>query len=230
MSSFKMISIFFLLVIANVEWIFIWMNYQIFAKLQEIGKQSNINYQKEYLEKIERGVPVHLENFKKDDNIIAKRGMPVHLENNKEDKQKENTYRNFIWFKPYKINIPSIDIESPVYNTNRNIETLLNKWVVNFSENKKWFYIFWHSSSKIDSPFAYIFTKIPKLDKWDIVFLEDEYTTKLYEYKWYTYKKSDELSELEDLEWKVYLITCYPFNTSITRYVAEFEFIKKIEK
>jgi len=72
------------------------MNYQIFAKLQEIGKQSNINYQKEYLEKIERGVPVHLENFKKDDNIIAKRGMPVHLENNKEDKQKENTYRNFI--------------------------------------------------------------------------------------------------------------------------------------
>lgn len=204
-SNKKLIIIFFLILIANTEWIFIGLNYDVFAKLQEIEKQDNVNLQKEFLEDIEKGVPVHLE-------------------------EKEIKYEDFFWFKPYKLNIPSINVESPVYNTNRNIEMLLDKWVVNFNENKKASYIFGHSSSKVETPYSYIFTKITKLDDWDIISLEGRDTIKLYKYKDYYYKKSDELSELEDMEEKVYLITCYPFNTSITRYVAEFEFFKEISK
>ena len=44
------------------------------------------------------------------------------------------------------------------------------------------------------------------------------------------YKKPEKLDELKDDEDKLYLITCYPFNTSITRYVVQFEYIETINE
>jgi len=217
----KITIILFLIIIANIEWIFIWVNYDIFVKLQEIEKKTIVNTQKEFLEELEKGIPVHSGSISW--------GVPVYRELTEKKNIKEVFYDNYRGFKPHNISIPAIDTHSPIYNSNRNVESLLDKGVVNVNKNKKGIYIFWHSSSKEETPFSYIFTQIPKLKEWNIVFLDWENETRLYKYKWYSYKTPEKLDTLEDTEDKVYLITCYPFNTSFTRYVAEFEYIRTIK-
>ncbi len=218
----KLIVLLFLLVIANIEWIFIWLNYDIFVNLQTLNVKKDIKKQELYVEKLKEGVSLHLEKNEKNTNS----GVVIHLEPVLE----VDWIDKFVWFKPYRLTIPSLELESPVFNSNKNVEESLDNGVFNFSRNKDWLYIFWHSSSKKDTNYSYVFSNITSIWKGDLVFLEDDKYIKTYKYKDFYIKKPDKLDLLEDNNFSLYLITCYPFNTSIARYVVKLELVNTFKK
>lgn len=216
----KIITTIFLVLIANIQWMFIGLNYEVFAKIKEvrdINREDMLENEKNFINNIDnKGLPVYLNAY---DYI----GLPVDQLNESKKNINEGSPVDLSLFRPQVLEIPSIWVVAPVFNTNRDIENLLNRGVVNFSHNKKAFYLFWHSSSFVESDYSHIFTNITLLKEWNIVSLKDKDNRYIYEFKWFSYKQPEELDSLDDDEEKLYLITCYPFNTSITRYVAEFE-------
>lgn len=205
-----MIFTIILMLIVNMEWLFILWNYEVFQKLEEIRTTKIVNNQDWYMEEYLKSPPLDFlsTDWYIDTSSLYNIGYDI--------------------FRPKIINIPSLWIEAPIYTTNRNIEHYLNKWVVNVDlPQKDWYYIFWHSSSKVETPYSYIFTQIGEIKKDWVVAIEWEKTTKLYKYKDTFFKKWDKLDELPWGDDVMYLITCYPFNTSIARMVVELEFLEE---
>jgi len=133
----QIIIIIWLLLIANLEWLFIWMNYDIFVKLKEIQDYKSENVQDTYIDALVLGIPL-------DEKKIW---LDIYNE-------------NYGWFNFNSLKMPSFDIDAPVITTNRGIEEALNRGVVNFSPKwKEWKYLFWHSSSKVEWPYSFIFTR-----------------------------------------------------------------------
>jgi LPXTG-site transpeptidase (sortase) family protein len=124
---------------------------------------------------------------------------------------------------PHRILIPAIGKQAPIIHTNIDVDSALDRGVVlyDFSGTKKSKIIFGHSSATVESPYRYIFTKITKLKKGSEIALETE--SELYRYKIIGSKiiSPSEVSELEDAEGRLYLVTCYPFLSTLSRYVVE---------
>lgn len=126
------------------------------------------------------------------------------------------------------VTIPSIYVDANVLTTNSVYEWLLDEYVLNLKlDDRKWLYLIWHSSSVNDSKYKFIFLNITRLWVGNKVIINySNGKSSVYEYKNAFYKKPEKLNELKDDKNKLYLITCYPFNTSITRYVVELDLVE----
>lgn len=197
-----------LLVIANFQWVFILSNFERISNLKTISyAQVDVNAGKEYKTNLENNGFVSIENI-----II-------------------NPWYNKTIITPENIKIPSINVAAPIFTAKNNYDELLDQWVVNLDVWREGKYIFWHSSAITKTNFQYIFTKITKLWKGDSVFIENsDWTISEYKYKNAFYKSPNKLEELKDSNEKMYLITCYPFWTSLTRYVVELNHNKTYDK
>jgi len=201
---------------------FIFSNYAQFNDLRKIRNTNVISVQDDYLNLLS-GSWVYINSIDNINNSYKK-----WILGNSKSKPLGLPFKTF--FEPSSVIMPSIDKTAPVFNLNWNlakeeeIDNLLNKWVVSLKlKNKKGVYLFWHSSAELQSPYQYIFTQITYLKNWNIVSLEWKEETRIYEFK---SKKIIQPEELDDLVWwnkKLYLITCYPFLTSLKRYVVELE-------
>lgn len=196
----------FLLIFANFQWVFILSNYDRIKTLQNISTQKkDVLKDEKYDEKLA------------DSGYISYSPIISDLEEKTPLKTKINVSY---------LRIPSIDVFSPVFTTGNESEydKLLSQWVINLNLEweRKWFYIFWHSSAEEKSDYQFIFTNITKLGTGDSVYLEWEDGEVLeYEYSDAYYKNPKKLSTIHDDKNKIYLITCYPFWSDISRYVVE---------
>lgn len=210
----KFYFLYVLLVFVNFEWLFILSNYDTLKGLIEERKSITINKQSEYIDSIKSnsGVSIHL-NSLNNDGFIANNSL---VDN-------ENSY---LWgeFQPLKLVMPSINKEAPVYQVSTNYDYYLDRGVINLKvKNKKWYFIFGHSSSINRSPFQFIFTKITYMKEWDRISIEGDRGVKIYKYIDSFYKKPDKLDEINSTDEDLFLITCYPFNSDYTRYIVHFK-------
>lgn len=199
-----------LLIINTSIYSIIWLNQQHIYAIREEKSKKVINLQTEYVDKIGKK------------EVCWKKCSTALNEN----------------FIPKKIILPSINKTAPIINLdfekiNKHgnkgdivnfLDKQLNEWVLNIHRNnREWFFIFWHSSAKIESDFKYIFTKIPSLREGDIVSLENHNTTKMYKFDKSYIITPDELDNLKNEKDTLYLITCYPYLTSKKRFVVELQ-------
>lgn len=200
-----------LLVIANFEWIFILSNFDNIKILKNISyEKPDIKLQEEYIKKLSQETYL---------NTSA-----ISIGTSEKTPQKTQ-------ISPIKLNIPSINIEAPIHTISSDFDSYLNKWVVNLKLKREGLYLFGHSSSLTKSPFQFIFTKITKMWIGDRVYIENQ-DKEIQEYKYINafYKKPEKLEELESWEDNLYLITCYPFWSTYTRYIVHLVKTDKIFK
>jgi len=144
------------------------------------------------------------------------------------------------WNNSY-IYIPTLNIEAPImfpsieeYDLEWRILKLLEKWVVHRPETQKPdqrgnFFLIWHSSNYpwIKSQYNNIFAKIPKLKKWDKVYIF--YKWRKFTYEMYTkfVVPSTALEVYWYIPWyNLSLMTCYPIWTDKNRMIVRFHLLK----
>ena len=201
----KIIFLACLLSIVNFEWIFIGINSdQIFAINNLRNKGLNIQKEKSFIERFDY----------EEKNWLNREEVVIDFNN--------VTFINII--------SPSIDLNSQIINSNTDIEEKLDEWVVRIvDKEKEGIFLFGHSSSEKLTPYSYIFTRILDLKKWNIIWLETQEFLLIYKV---TDNYIKDIDEMKELWWskKVFLITCYPLNTTLKRYIVEWEIFKIIKK
>lgn len=144
------------------------------------------------------------------------------------------------WEKAY-VSIPKINIEAPIsfpsveeYDLEWAILKTLENWVAHRPETQKpdqsWnFFLIWHSSNYpwIKSKYNNIFSKIPRLENGDQVFVYYEWRKFIYE----VYTKFVVPSNALDVYWfipwhNMTLMTCYPVGTDKSRMIVRLKLKK----
>ena len=194
-----------LLLIANAQWAFIYSNYDRLKEIEKVRMADAVDVQERFIAGLEArpapGVARH--------PVTAEGGESVARHLN-----------------PSSISLPFISVTAPVTAAGADPDSQLDAGTVLFwtdpgEDGERSPVVIGHSSAHNKSPYQYVFTQIPKMRRGNVVALESSGSTVTYEYVRGKIVAPGDVDTLRGGKDKAYLVTCYPFLTSLSRYVVE---------
>lgn len=187
----------FLLLVANAQWAFIYANYDRLQEVEAVRAQTPVDTQAQYVAAFSGSVSAVVFG-------AARGGREA----------------------PVRVALPFISKSAPVRAASDNPDAQLDEgavvyWTRGGEDRFSSPIIVGHSSAAVRSPYMHLFTQIPKMRPGNVVGLEYSGSVATYEYVGGKVVAPGAVDDLPGGYGRAYLVTCYPFLTSLSRYVVE---------